>query len=80
VRRRLDFISFLADARGAGQTRAVSARRIRRPEYVGGAGSFVQPQRTLILAVWADGEVASRVDEKGNPPNLAEEGDYERGV
>jgi hypothetical protein len=34
----------------------------------------------LILAVWADGEVASRVDEKGNPPNLAEEGDYERGV
>jgi hypothetical protein len=47
---------------------------------LGGAGSFVQPQRILILAVWADGKVVLRVDEKGNPPNLAEEGEYGRGV
>ena len=33
------FISFLADARRAGQTRDVSACRIRRTQYSGGTGA-----------------------------------------
>jgi hypothetical protein len=48
--------------------------------YCVGAGGFVQPQRTLIIAVWADGKVVLRVGEKGNPPDLADRGDYECGV
>ena len=30
-----------------------------------GGNVFVQPRKTLILALWADGQVVSRVDEKG---------------
>ncbi|MBM4038620.1 MAG: M56 family metallopeptidase [Planctomycetes bacterium] len=50
-----------------GTRRRQEAKELSQPivQLWDGGNVFIQPRMTLILALWADGKVVSRVDEKG---------------